>query len=58
MVPSVNDVQAQEKASLLPLGGGAAFAKKPRPNWSLEPTRSGKAHWPPIAQYHVALVGQ
>jgi hypothetical protein len=29
-----------------------------RPNPSLEPTRSGKAHWPPRAQYHVALVGQ
>ena len=28
------------------------------PNPSLEPTRSGKAHWPPRAQYHVALVGQ
>ena len=28
------------------------------PNPSLEPTRSGKAPWPPRAQYHAALVGQ
>ena len=28
------------------------------PNPSLEPTRSGKAHWPPRAQYYAALVGQ
>jgi catechol 2,3-dioxygenase-like lactoylglutathione lyase family enzyme len=34
------------------------FAKRPRPNPSLEPTRSGKAHWPPRAQYYVAPVGQ
>ena len=33
-------------------------AQKLRPNPSLEPTRSGKAPWPPRAQYHVALVGQ
>lgn len=25
---------------------------------SLEPTRSGMAHWPPRGQYHVALVSQ
>jgi hypothetical protein len=29
-----------------------------RPNPSLEPTRSGKAPWPPRSQKHVALVGQ
>ena len=29
-----------------------------RPNPSLEPTRSGKAHWPPRAPYYDALVGQ
>ena len=28
------------------------------PNPSLEPTRSGKASWPPRAYYYVALVGQ
>ena len=38
----------------------AIMAESPRlrPNPSLEPTRSGKAHWPPRAQYYVAPVGQ
>ena len=29
-----------------------------RPNPSLEPTRSGKAAWPPRAEEHVALGGR
>ncbi len=38
--------------------GKGSIVQAAEANPSLEPTRSGKAHWPPIAQYHVALVGQ
>jgi hypothetical protein len=40
------------------LTSSAQAPKRLRPNPSLEPTRSGKAPWPPRAQYHVAPVGQ